>query len=109
LAASEVRMEAGPELEQRPDTAAHRDAPRGRLHDPCEEPEQGRLAGAVAADQADRAPGLDVEGHVPEGPDVAAARAAAAEHEVLEGAALARVDAEAARRALDRDLPRCHP
>src|SRR5439155_5585380 len=63
---------------------------------------------AVAADQADRMAGLDGERHVPKGPDLRGLRAAG-EHEVLQRPALPRVDLEAARDAVDRDLARSHP
>ena len=61
LAARELRMETGAELEQRSDPAADLDPPLGRLHDPGDQPEEGRLAGAVPADQADGPARLDRE------------------------------------------------
>src|SRR5205823_6213346 len=109
LAPCEVGVETSAELEERADAAADGDAPRGRLHDPREQAEQGRLARAVAPDEPDRAPGLDRERDAPERPDVAPAGVPAQEHEVLQRAPLARVDAEAPRRALDRDLAGDHP
>src|SRR5437588_4578413 len=57
-APAEVRVEAGAELEERADAPADRDAARGRLHDPREEAEQGRLPRAVAPDEPERTPGL---------------------------------------------------
>ena len=54
-------MEAGAELEQRADPAADRDAALGGLDDPGDQAQQRRLAGAVAADKADRLAGLDRE------------------------------------------------
>ena len=44
LAAGQIGMEAGAELEQRADAAADGDAPRGRLDDPGEQPQERRLA-----------------------------------------------------------------
>src|SRR5436305_7137709 len=102
-------MEAGAELEQRADPTADLDVAAGRLDDPREQAEERRLAGAVAADQADGVSGLDGEGHVLEGPDLCGLRRAASEDEVLQRPALPRVDLEAARDAVDRDLARSHP
>ena len=53
LASGELGVEAGAELEQRSDSALHGNRPGRRLDDPGDEPEQRRLARAVAADQAD--------------------------------------------------------
>src|SRR4029079_2601527 len=70
LAAAEVRMEAGAELEQRPDRADDLEPPARQREDPCDQAQQRRLAGAVAADEADRRSRLDLEGHVLQRPDV---------------------------------------
>src|SRR5207244_4922545 len=61
LAAREVGMEARAELEQRPDSSTDLDAAGGRLDDSGQQPEQRGLARAVAADEPDRAAGLDPE------------------------------------------------
>src|ERR1044072_6080355 len=102
-------MEAGAELEQRDDAAADLDLAAGGLDDPREEAEERRLAGAVAADQADGVAGLDGEGHVSQGPDFGGLRRATGRDEVLQRPALPRVDLEATRDAVDRDLARSHP
>ncbi len=65
LASGEFGMEAGAELEQRAHAALDRDRSRRRLDDAGDEPQQRRLARAVAADQADRLTGRDARGHVP--------------------------------------------
>ena len=53
LAAGQLGVEAGPDLEQRADAAGHVGPARGRLGDPREDFQQRALAGAVVADQAD--------------------------------------------------------
>src|SRR5262249_24353432 len=108
LAAGEVHVEPGTELEQRPDPALRADAADGRLDDPGDQPEKRRLAGAVSADEPDRLAAADLDGDVPQRPDVRRLRLAALDEEILERPRLARVDAEAARDALDRDLARFH-
>ncbi len=50
-------MEAGAQLEQRPDAPADLDTAGTRLDDPGDQAQQRRLAGAVAADQTDCAAG----------------------------------------------------
>ena len=64
-------MEARPDLEQTADAAVDLDPTRGRLGDAREDLQKRTLAGAVAADDADHLPGLDVEAHVLQGPHVA--------------------------------------
>jgi hypothetical protein len=108
LAAGHVRMEARTELEERADAAADGDRAVGRLDDPREEPQERRLAGAVAADEPDGTPGLDVERDVTERPHVRAACMPPREQEILQRTALARIDAEAPRRVVDRDLAGPH-
>src|SRR6266511_1280334 len=108
LAAREVRMEAGAQLEQRADAPTHLDLTRGRADDPGEEPEQRRLAGAVAPDEADGTPGLDVERDVPQRDDLGRARAAARDDEILQTAALAGIDLEHAPCAVNLDFARSH-
>ena len=108
LAAAEVGMEAGAELEQRADPAADVDPSRRRLDDPGDQPQQRRLAGAVAADEPDRLPRLDGERHVFERLHVLRVGAAAQDEQLLQAARLVRVDAEAARDPVDPDLARLH-
>ena len=64
-------MEARAHLEQAADAAVDLDPAVGRLGDAREDLEQRALAGAVAADDADHLPGLDVEAHVAQRPHVA--------------------------------------
>ena len=64
LAAAEFLMEARADLEQTADAALDLYPTRGGLGDARKNLEQGALAGAVAADDADHLPGLDVEAHV---------------------------------------------
>ena len=101
-------MEAGAELEQRADPAADRDTPRRRLDDPGDQAQERRLAGAVAADEADGLAGLDRDRDVLERLDVLRAGAAAADEELLEAARLVCMNAEAARDPVDPDLARVH-
>ena len=54
LAAGQLAVEAGAELEQAGDAAVHLDLAGGRPQDAGEHLEQRRLAGAVGADQPDR-------------------------------------------------------
>ena len=109
LAAAEVGVEAGAELEQRADPAADGDAPGRRLDDPGDQPQQRRLAGAVAADEADGLTGLDRERDVVERLDVLRVGAAAEDEQLLQAARLVCVNAEAARDPVDPDLARVHP
>ena len=108
LAAAEVGVEAGAELEQRADPAADVDASRRRLDDPGDQAQQRRLAGAVAADEPDRLARLDGERHVFERLHVLRLGAAAEDEQLLQAARLVRVDAEAARDPVDPDLARLH-
>src|SRR5690606_3665565 len=61
FAAGEFGMEAGADLEERADAAADLGAAVGRLRDTSEDLEQGGLAGAVAADDANDLALLDLE------------------------------------------------
>jgi hypothetical protein len=54
-------VEAGAELEQGRDAPADVDRPARRLDDLADQLQQRRLAGAVAADEADRLPRLRVQ------------------------------------------------
>ena len=57
-------MEAGADLQEAADPAAQLDAPGGRRGHPGQQLEQGRLAGAVAPDDADGLADGDLEVHV---------------------------------------------
>ena len=103
LAARELRVEAGAELEQRADAALDGNGAGGRLDDPRDEPEQRRLPGAVAADQPDRLAGRDARRDVAQRPDVRPTRATPRDEQLLERADGLRVDAEAAAGAVDLD------
>ena len=108
LAPGEVGMEAGAELEQRADPAADVDAAVGRLDDPGDDPQQRALARAVAADERERAAGVDLERDVAERPHVGRAGPAAQKDAALQRARAARVDAEAPRELADLDLTLAH-
>src|SRR5262249_2476358 len=105
LAARELRMEAGAHLEQAADAAMDLGAARRRRRDAREDLQQGALAGAVAADDADRLAARDLEAHVAQRPQflvVAAAERAAqpARERALFAEAVALRQAEGA----DRDV-----
>ena len=97
LAPRDLRVEAGPELDQRGDAAGGLEAAGGRLEDAGDQLEQGRLARAVAADDAERLAARDLERDVLDRGDGLVPRqglvAAAAQEGALQGAQL-----EAARR-----------
>src|SRR5919106_104650 len=106
LAAGEVGVEAGAELEQRSDPALGADAARRRLDDPRDDPKQGRLPRAVPADEADRLAARDVHRDVAERPDVGRLAAASLNEEVLERSRVAGVETKSARDTLDADFTR---
>ena len=108
LAAREVEVEASAELEERADAPLGASATRGRLDDPRDHAQQRRLARAVPADQADCLPAGDLGGDVAKRPHVRRLRLPALDEEILERARLARVDAEAASDAFDRNLADFH-
>ena len=64
IAAAEFGMKPGSELEDRGDGSLRLQRAAGRTRDAAEELEQGALAGAVLADDADRLAAFDVEGNV---------------------------------------------
>ncbi len=68
LAARQLRMESGPDLEQRSDAAVDLGEPARGLRDPRQDLQQRALTGAVAADDADDLPRPDLEAHVVERP-----------------------------------------
>ena len=76
LAAGELGVEAGAQLQQRRHPPAEADRARRGPQDPGDALQQGRLARAVVADQADRRALLDREGDVAERPEVLRLRAA---------------------------------
>ena len=108
LAAGEVEVEAGAELEERADAALGADAPRGRPDDPRDDAQQRRLARAVAADQAHGLAPSDLGGDVAERPDVSRLRPPALDDEILERARLPGMNAEEAGDAVDGDLANLH-
>ena len=69
LAAGELGMEAGADLQQARHAAADFDAALGRRGDAGKDLEQRRFAGAVAADDADDLAPLDLEGDVLQRPE----------------------------------------
>jgi hypothetical protein len=69
LTAAQLRMESRPDLEQRGHPAAQDGATLGRLGDARKNLEQGTLARAVAADDADDLSNLHVERDSAQGPE----------------------------------------
>jgi len=69
LAPAQLGMEAGTDLQQAGNTAADGDPALGGLRNPAEDLEQGRLAGTIAADDAEGLPVLDLEGDVLQRPE----------------------------------------
>ena len=69
LPAGEFGMEAGPHFEQAADAAADLDAALGGVGDLGEDLEQGALARAVAANDANDFAGRDIERNILESPD----------------------------------------
>ena len=108
LAAAEVGVEAGAELEQRADPTADGDLALGRLDDPGDQPQQRRLARAVAPDQADRLARRDRDRDVREREHVLRLGAPAQHEQLLQAARLVRADAEAARDRSTRIWPVLH-
>ena len=103
LTAGEVRMESGAQLEERRDAAAGLDATRRRRDDPGHDPQQRRLTGAVAADEADRLTGLDRQRDVAQRLHVAGTKPPARDEDVLQRALRLRIHAEHPRDAIDDD------
>src|SRR3984893_18899420 len=69
LAARELRVEAGADLQEARDPPAQAHAPRSRLRDAAQNFEYGALAGTVLADDANDLTALHVEAHVLERPE----------------------------------------
>src|SRR4029453_18218529 len=84
LAAGELAVEAGPQLQQGGDPAPDLDRAGGRGEDPRQHLEQGRLARAVGADEADGLAGPDLEVDVLEGPEPLGAGLAVQQQPLLE-------------------------
>ena len=103
LPAGEVAVEAGAELEQRGQALAALDVPLGRREDPADDLEQGGLAGAVVADQAERGAVLDLERDVAQGPELVQVVAGLAEVDQHLLERLVGVDAEAGADVVDPD------
>ena len=70
LATAEGRVKPNAEVEERSHPGANRERPLGGVADPCEQPEQGALASAVAAHHAEGATGLHLKAHVAHRPVV---------------------------------------
>src|ERR1700730_1429302 len=69
LAARELRVEAGADLEEARDPPAQAHAPRSRLRDAAQNLKHGAFARAVLADDADDLTALHIEAHVLERPE----------------------------------------
>src|SRR5262249_52433813 len=108
VAAGEVRVEAGAELEQRGDAATRLDEACGRLDDPRDQAQQRRLTGAVAADQADCLARLDRERDLLKRPHVGGGRTLPGEHRLLQCLYLLGMNTKPPARAVDDDLAGLH-
>src|SRR5205807_3007836 len=104
LAAGEVRVKPGAQLEQRADASAHVDGAQAWLDDARDQAEQRRLPGAVAADEPDGPARLDAKRDVLERDDVGGTRATPRDDRVLQAPRLARIDLEAPRSVLRDNL-----
>src|ERR1700728_658337 len=71
LHAGEVRVESGSNFDQGGKAPVHNHAALGRLHDAAQNLERSAFSGAVAADDAERFPALDLERDVLQGPKLA--------------------------------------
>src|SRR6185503_12319845 len=69
LTSGELRMKSGAHFEQRADPAIDIGITVGRICDSRQNLEQGTLAGAIAADDADDLTSFDLEGNIFDGPD----------------------------------------
>ena len=74
LPARQLRMEPGPDLEEAADAAPHLDAPLGRLRDPAEDLQEGRLPGAVSPDDPEPLSPSELEAEVAQRPELLARR-----------------------------------
>src|SRR5665647_856650 len=91
LAAGQVRVEAGAQLQERRDAASQADRAVGRLHDAADHLEQRALARPVGTDEPDGRATADLHAHVPQGPEVVLVqvRAPEVDHAFLERLVLA--------------------
>ena len=107
LPARELGMEAGPQLDEGGDAPGDGHRAQGGLEDAADDLEEGRLAGAVRADDPDHAPAWKHEAHVAERPHLLAREQApgpAAHEEVLDRPDLAvAVEAEPLGHPLEPD------
>ena len=108
LAAGEVRMEARTELEEGADPSLRADAAGRRPDDPRDHPKQSGLPRSVAPDQPDCFAARNCKRDVAERPDVLSTRVPPLDEEILEGARLAGMNAEAPRDAVYADLTGRH-
>ena len=67
----ELRVESGPEFEQCRQAPSDDHLPLGRRQRPGDDLQQRRLAGAVAAEEADGLAAAHLERHVAQGPELA--------------------------------------
>src|SRR5207253_1510665 len=84
FAPGELGIEAGAELEERGDAAAHLDAAGGRPKGAGDELEQRALAAAVAADDAERGAARELEGDVADRPELAVVLMPPADQDLLQ-------------------------
>ncbi len=111
FAAAELGVETCAELEQRGDASAHIDHAARRRENAADDLQQGRLAGAVAADQADRLAVADIQIDVVQRMELAMPGAPARTEQRFEQAVVrAFVDRERLRHAaqMDRERVRGH-
>ena len=108
LAAGELGVEAGAQLEQRGDAALHAHLPARRPDDPGDDLEERALARAVHADDAEGRAARDLDAHVPERPQLVVVRPAAAPQGLQEPMAGVRVDPVGLGDRLDPDAGRPH-
>ena len=99
----ELGLEPGTELEHRRQVPADDDLARGGLQDAGDALEQGRLARAVAADDAEGLACLNVELQVPKRPEVFVGHMSRMQEALLQGGVLLLVEAEPLRDVLDVD------
>src|SRR6266508_587728 len=109
LPPGEIRVKTRPEPEQRADRPPRLEAAARRPEDPGDQPQERRLPRAVPPHEADRLPGLDLERHVPQRPDVERPHLAAAHDGLFQRHVPLRMDAEAAAHLLSDDRARSHP
>src|SRR5215207_2767470 len=95
LAAGQLAVEAGPQLQQRGDPAPDLDRAGGRGQDARQHLEQCRLARAVGTDQPDGLAGADLQTDVLEGPEPLGAGLAVQQQPLLEAGGPLVVELEA--------------